>query len=840
MSNDPAMSTHRDTNVPPRRPRSLLTWLLDVIGSVRFGVVLMVLLFVYSSIGSAGAPIGPGMLRPPFLLSPDAWVSVAQMRHIEMTEMEWFHWWPFDVLIALLCLSLVTVTLRRIPFRPVNFGVWMIHSGIIVLLIGSVWYFGTKLEGDAPIARRNVVVSLPGATPVVMHARLGNKTTVRGGGVRYSVEVAGIDPQWEILDEAHAGEKAYAVTLLVTSPERTFFRQVLANYPQYTEDIVRSSDAAQPMARAKKVNADGSPLVDSRFQAWLEYDPQEHFYLMHSSALYFRRFGEEAWSARPIHGLPRYNDYVSAVDDVFLQTGDTLQPDPIELKVGPGAVTDVLGDAAFRVTGYLRYAQITERRRIGGARLDPAVSFEITDATGKRLEEQLIAFDPGANTAVEGNLVFRWFDTQAAFEAYTEVPALMVTYPESGTTVSIPVNETTSMTPGAPFVPIETGDDTRIEVRVRSVQDNIPTGDDANSPTMSVAVVEYRIDGEEFTRWVSTEAGLTRDRIGAEGRFPTDDESPFDPRVTMTFNRGASPPLITIAAGPNPDDLHLVLAVNTPIPHTIPVTPGETIELRPGVNFRVTQYGAHTQAQMKPLVVPRLQRDRGVERRASMIQVHVPGALSDEPIWLGYNEYPFESAQDALFRFPYDPTPVRMADGSVVELLFSRDRRPLPAPLALDDFVVTSRVGGFTGQTATIRNWTSRVAFQVDDTWSDLYEVSVNAPIQFGGYWYFQSSWDPPFSGNGVSSAGLNYTVLGVGNRNGVQLQLLGCCISVIGMIFAFYVKPIIKRRQRERVYRDVEARQAGDSAGAGTDRSADRAVAPVGAGLGAGMEESS
>ncbi|MCA9295798.1 MAG: hypothetical protein KC983_04760, partial [Phycisphaerales bacterium] len=548
MSTDSAMSTDRETTSAsrPRRRRSPLTWLLDVIGSVRFGIVLLVLLFLYSSIGSAGAPIGPGMLRPPFLLSPDAWVSVAQMRHIEMTEMEWFHWWPFDVLMALLCVSLVTVTLRRIPFRPVNYGVWMIHTGIIVLSLGSLWYFGTKLEGDAPIARRNVVVALPGATPVVMHARLGNKTTVRGAGKRYSVEVTSIDPQWEIRDEAHAGEKAYAVTLLVTSPERTFFRQLLANYPQYTEDIVRSNDAAQPMARAKKVNADGNPLVDEQFQAWLEYDAQEYFYLMHSSAVYVRRFGEETWSVRPIHGLPRYNDYVRTVDDVFLQPGDTLTPDPIELEVGPhDDEPDVLGDADLRITGYLRYAQLTERRRIGGGQLDPAVSFEIADANGNRLEEQLIAFDPSANTAVEGNLVFRWFDTQDDFDAYTEVPALTVTDSQSGQSLSIPIDETTSMTPDAPFVPITTGDDTRIEVRVRTVQDNIPTGDDADAPTMSVAVVEYRIDDEEFTRWVSTDPALTRDRIAGEDRFPADDEPPFNPRLTMTFTRGASPPMIT-------------------------------------------------------------------------------------------------------------------------------------------------------------------------------------------------------------------------------------------------------------------------------------------------------
>ncbi len=43
------------------------------------------------------------------------------------------------------------------------------------------------------------------------------------------------------------------------------------------------------------------------------------------------------------------------------------------------------------------------------------------------------------------------------------------------------------------------------------------------------------------------------------------------------------------------------------------------------------------------------------------------------------------------------------------------------------------------------------------------------------------------------------YTVLGVGNRHGIYTQLAGCTIAVFGMLYAFYVKPVIKRRHLER-----------------------------------------
>ena len=85
------------------------------------------------SVGSAG------IVYPthPNLLHPDAWTyaQLRQWRPFEMTEFEWFHWWPFDVLIGLLCLNMATTTLRRIPLNTINLGVWMIRTGIIMLAL---------------------------------------------------------------------------------------------------------------------------------------------------------------------------------------------------------------------------------------------------------------------------------------------------------------------------------------------------------------------------------------------------------------------------------------------------------------------------------------------------------------------------------------------------------------------------------------------------------------------------------------------------------------------------------------------------------------------------------
>jgi len=53
----------------------------------------------------------------------------------------------------------------------------------------------------------------------------------------------------------------------------------------------------------------------------------------------------------------------------------------------------------------------------------------------------------------------------------------------------------------------------------------------------------------------------------------------------------------------------------------------------------------------------------------------------------------------------------------------------------------------------------------------------------------------------------MNYTGLGVCNRNGVYIQLAGCCLAVAGMIFAFYAKPVIRRRNQQRTRAKLQER---------------------------------
>ncbi len=119
-------------------------------------------------------------------------------------------------------------TVRRIPFRPVNYGVWMIHTGILILSVGSFIYFGTKVEGDTPVLRRLVVASLAdgdasgefvetavlsnGAAPIpgsgrsVFSAVPSNCATLATPRSTYGLEVVDVDPEWELLSGEDQGQ----------------------------------------------------------------------------------------------------------------------------------------------------------------------------------------------------------------------------------------------------------------------------------------------------------------------------------------------------------------------------------------------------------------------------------------------------------------------------------------------------------------------------------------------------------------------------------------------------------------------------------------------------------
>ncbi|RKY21890.1 MAG: hypothetical protein DRQ55_02915 [Planctomycetota bacterium] len=776
-----------------------LALLLGLFSNVWLGVFLMTVMFVYSWIGSAGLPIYVGGY--PWQI--DAWVfeQMRQWPGLEMTEYEWFNWWPFNLLIGLICANITVTTLRRIKLNAINLGVWMIHTGILVLCLGSYMYFSTKVEGDSPVLRRRVVATVPGGATVDFPAVPNASARAMGEHGMYSFFVSGVDPHWTLLSGPNKGQTAFAVQVTVDGPDDSrFMRQLIVNEPDATQDSIFSdgSDGGPPLQRAIKVL--GRPLVDEQLQLSLSYAPQEWFYLANwvekSWALYLREQGSGPWIQRPVDGLPLYNDYVGSLEEVWPPEGERLPARPLDVVVPPSEPGDPLPGVSLHIKSYLRYAHM-EQRWVAGGSLNPTATVRLEDRFGEPSEYDLVAFDPNQSTLGRGFLAMRWARTEdeRLTVAAGSDPILHVSVPGVPGELTHVIDALSIQDPDAPFIDVPgSAYSFRVQFMEKLDEPGLPG---------SIASVELRQGERRWRRFVSEDERFIRDvDAGDESLTPTETLT-LDEGIVIHFHAPSPSAALTLVGGPGADELGLVMAMGSSQDGSyLPLALGETISLGGGESFSVQRFAAHGDLQTRPAVVPRRYRNRQAKEANARVRVQfdVAGELHDK--WVSFHQYPIEGPGETMRRYWYQPTQVRLSDGRVIELLLSRERLPLPDPVVLDDFVIASHVGGFTGRTSSILNWTSSVRFgDGADGWGEAMEVSVNAPSEHAGLWYFQAQWDPPtgpMSPGDPGSEGLNYTVLGVGNRVGVGVQLLGSCIAVLGMLYAFYVKPIlIKRRRR-------------------------------------------
>lgn len=75
-------------------------------------------------------------------------ITLRRLPGMEMSELEFYSWWPLRVILLLFVANMVIATVRRIEFNFKNLGVLTVHTGIVTITLGSVYYAGLKREGD--------------------------------------------------------------------------------------------------------------------------------------------------------------------------------------------------------------------------------------------------------------------------------------------------------------------------------------------------------------------------------------------------------------------------------------------------------------------------------------------------------------------------------------------------------------------------------------------------------------------------------------------------------------------------------------------------------------------
>ncbi len=751
-----------------------LTRILDTIGNIWFGVTMLVVIFIYSSIGSAVPLIRQGAMAD--------WLGLEFLR-FDKSEMEWFCWWPFQLQIGLLCLALILVTIRKIPLTIVNAGVWTIHTGIITLAVSSMIYFGTKVEGDAVVFQSRALILAPGMTqPVSMVIR--PEASIDAG--LYHIKVDQIIPSFPLQTEGLKGKSTQAIWLNVQSMAggQNFTRILLVGYPKLTEDVVSGKEGMQ---RVKKLTGGKEQLLDKDLQIHLDTDPANYFYYAHSppvrstGAIYARFSPEDEWTQIRFSHLPHYYERLMHRDELWQVPGAAFPPVRAALDLKPEMPADAgaVGKLDYRITDYLPYANLDSRWVESGTTLNPYVRVRLATEQGEETYE-LLALSADRRRQSLGQDLSAEFVWAASAEQRAELlkqPRPQIAVQVASKKIDRKIEMSALYRQPEPMA-IE-GTDYRVEVR-----ELFPEGL-LGGTSPAIALLRVKKGEAKFDRVV-----LADEKNGGrdidENLKPLPQNSDADIKFEYL---SPSPQRLLVVAGPDADDaLDVVLSrVSGTFQHA-QAKLGEALKLTEEVGMTVEEVLPHARLETRPAIVPPGQRQslQDVGKSTSLVRLEVNDGQRIQSVWLPFSQYAFFDDQRAQpGRFNYSPRIVRLSDGRQLWLLYSRWRDPLPSPVALDRFMLQTYPGGDRAS-----DYISLLRFKEGGEWSPLVEVKSNKPAQHGDLWYFQAQWDP-----GVEA----HTVLGVGNRRAVHAMLAGVCISISGMIYAFYFKPAIIRRRKQR-----------------------------------------
>ncbi len=79
-------------------------------------------------------------------------ITLRRLPVLEMTEAEFYSWWPMRLALTLFVVNLIVATIRRIEFKFRNMGVLTVHTGIVLIALGSIVYGRAKTEGQMLLA----------------------------------------------------------------------------------------------------------------------------------------------------------------------------------------------------------------------------------------------------------------------------------------------------------------------------------------------------------------------------------------------------------------------------------------------------------------------------------------------------------------------------------------------------------------------------------------------------------------------------------------------------------------------------------------------------------------
>lgn len=735
--------------------------------SIWLGIGLLAVIILYSSVGSA---------VPPF------------RQYFELTEFEYFNHWIFGTLIGLFCLALTAATVFRIVFNRINLGVITVHAGLLVLALGCVLYFGRKIEGDVLLFNPRVEVLSAqrlhngGGDPVIgqVVAAPGRswEANMPGLGGRYRLDVESVEHQ----GLTTAGQ----VKLRVVTPES----------PQGREVVLKQDSPRDLFVQ----------LNDRIFLSLKPANVTDRFYDSNAPALLMRRGDQTLLFS--LKGLPFYGErFVPEVETVRDTSGAAVESgslvripgiDRWSLPLEVGASDGVnLSDWPFRmeIDGYLPYATMQRIAVPGGTELNPMARVEV-ESGGQNHGDWLFARVPrDSRFSIPGvaAVEFAWLGADG------KIPEEWTRSISGGHVLEVWVKDKNvrrqyDLQPGQSI----DVDGTEYKLTLEDIQDDWPLVtagvEGARSP---IARVLVRSGNRSFHRSVLQRfPQLNQDRDDAGKKLS--EKGLVDENLELRYT-DASIPSAIIVAGADLSPVAVVTALGGKR-SVRAIKEGEPLQLGDDVTLTLAELIQRPRFEDKPAVIPVEQRRSQLGRQTSMIRLHLVSRAGDwqTRIWV-----PFEPYNDALTETVPHWSSVVVPGVGQVEFIYGRMPQPLPGRVALREMEVQFYPGG-----TRPSEWKSHIRWEDPMTGQVREGVAfLNNTARIGPWTLFQSGEAPDHE---------SYTILGVGNRDGVMTMLLGCTLITIGMIYAFYVKPILKRRLAARLAAEVQARKSADAAAGG------------------------
>ena len=219
--------------------------------------------------------------------------------------------------------------------------------------------------------------------------------------------------------------------------------------------------------------------------------------------------------------------------------------------------------------------------------------------------------------------------------------------------------------------------------------------------------------------------------------------------------------------------------------------PGAEAEAHGAIHVQIERHD-HLKPVDSVRVVPPNRRDENADENGDFQVAKLRVRLGD---WSREVVVPFSPAAGEKLRQDGWRGGYVQLPGAIAPLQFQlgNTRRPLPVAMTLKEFRAVPYAGAADGPNAMYRDYRSTVTLGGADDETMTETASLNQPIYFdGGRWlFFQASYDPNLPHT--------WTMLGVGNRPAVRVMFTGCVMIVVGLMYAFYAKPVIIRRMKER-----------------------------------------